>query len=212
MVLRLGPIGPILLSVTPTKNRIIDAAAALIAERGFKRTSVDDVIERARLSGKSHFYHYFRSKDELGLEVLSRQFEKFAERGLAILREPMIDPLERLNLFIDSLVALQTERGFRIGSPFGNLASEMADVHEGFRERLSTVFDRWANQLQSLLWEARPVMVDDVDTGRLARFIIATLEGALLMSKVSRDAEMLRGIAADLKRFVGTHMREGVSA
>ena len=211
-VLRLGPIGPILLSVTPTKNRIIDAAAALIAERGFKRTSVDDVIERARLSGKSHFYHYFRSKDELGLEVLSRQFEKFAERGLAILREPMIDPLERLNLFIDSLVALQTERGFRIGSPFGNLASEMADVHEGFRERLSTVFDRWANQLQSLLWEARPVMVDDVDTGRLARFIIATLEGALLMSKVSRDAEMLRGIAADLKRFVGTHMREGVSA
>ena len=32
-----------------------------------------------------------------------------------------------------------------------------------------------------------------------------------MMSKVSRDAEMLRGIAADLKRFVAMHMREGVS-
>lgn len=194
--------------MTSTKHRIIDAAAALIAERGFKRTSVDDVIERSGLSGKSHFYHYFRSKDELGLEVLSRQFERFAERGLAILREPMIDPLERLHLFIDSLVALQTERGFRIGSPFGNLASEMADLHDGFRERLVLVFDRWASQIQALLWEARPSLADDVDTGRLARFIIATLEGALMMSKVTRDAAMLRSIAADLKRFVATHLRE----
>jgi TetR/AcrR family transcriptional repressor of nem operon len=198
--------------MTSTRDRIVDAAAALIAERGFKRTSVDDVIERADLSGKSHFYHYFRSKDELGLEVLGRQFEGFAERGLAILREPMIEPLERLHLFIDSLVALQTERGFRIGSPFGNLASEMADMHEGFRERLTTVFDRWAKQLQALLWEMRPTLSDDVDTARLSRFIIATLEGALMMSKVNRDAEMLRGIAADLKRFVGTHIREGISA
>ena len=65
-------------------------------------TSVDDVIKGAKLSGKSHFYHYFKSKEELGYEVLNRQFERFAERGLAILREPMIDPLERLNLFIDA--------------------------------------------------------------------------------------------------------------
>lgn len=195
-----------------TRDRIIDAAASLIAERGFKRTSVDDVIGRADLSGKSHFYHYFRSKDELGLEVLGRQFEGFAERGLAILREPMIEPLERLYLFIDSLVALQTERGFRIGSPFGNLASEMADMHEGFRERLTTVFDRWARQLQALLWEMRPTLADDVDSARLSRFIIATLEGALMMSKVNRDAEMLRGIATDLKRFVHMHVREGISA
>ena len=210
--LHFGPVSPRIRPVTETRSRIIDAAAALIAERGFKRTSIDEVIEHARLSGKSHFYHYFRSKDELGLEVLSRQFERFADRGLAILREPMIEPMERLNLFIDSLVALQTERGFRIGSPFGNLASEMADMHEGFRERLTLVFERWASQIQALLWEAKPYLIDDIDTVRLSRFIIATLEGALMMSKVSRDAEMLRGIASDLKRFIATHMREGVVA
>ncbi|MBK8250583.1 MAG: TetR family transcriptional regulator C-terminal domain-containing protein [Gemmatimonadetes bacterium] len=195
-----------------TRGRIVGAAASLIAEKGFKRTSVDDVIERADLSGKSHFYHYFKSKEELGLEVLGRQFESFAERGLVILREPLIHPLERLHLFIDSLVALQTERGFRVGSPFGTLATEMADLHEGFRERLVQVFDRWAAQIEALLWEARPLLNPEVDTRRLARFLIATLEGALMMSKVNRDAEMLRAIAADLKRFISTHLREGVPA
>lgn len=193
------------------RSQILDAAATLISERGFTSTSVDDVIRGAKLSGKSHFYHYFKSKDELGYEVLNRQFERFAERGLAILREPMIDPLERLSLFIDAVVALQAESGGRRGSPFGNLAAELADAHEGFRVRIEAVFERWASQIRSLLWEARPQLQDDVDAVRLSRFIIASLEGAVLMTRVKRDMSVLEGIAIDLKRFITMHVREGVA-
>lgn len=193
------------------RSQILDAAATLIAERGFTSTSVDDVIRGAKLSGKSHFYHYFKSKDELGYEVLNRQFERFAERGLAILREPMIDPLERLSLFIDAVVALQAESGGRRGSPFGNLAAELADAHEGFRVRIEAVFERWASQIRSLLWEARPQLQDDVDAVRLSRFIIASLEGAVLMTRVKRDITVLEGIAIDLKRFIMMHVREDAS-
>lgn len=192
------------------RSQILDAAAALIAEHGFTSTSVDDVIKAAKLSGKSHFYHYFKSKDELGYEVLNRQFERFSERGLAVLREPMIDPLERLNLFIDSVVALQAESGGRRGSPFGNLAAELADAHEGFRVRIEAVFERWASQIRSLLWEARPQLQDDVDAVRLSRFIIAALEGAVLMTRVKRDMAMLEGIAFDLKRFIAMHGRDAL--
>jgi TetR/AcrR family transcriptional repressor of nem operon len=194
--------------VTDRRSQIVDAASRLISQKGFAPTSVDDVIREAKLSGKSHFYHYFKSKEELGYAVLNRQFERFAERGLVVLREPMIDPLERLALFIDTLVALQVSRGFRGGSPFGSLAAELADAHEGFRARIEVVFERWAAQLQSLLWEARPQLHDDVDAARLARFVIATLEGALLMSRVHRDVASLEGIAYDLKRFVAMHVRE----
>ena len=191
------------------RTQILDAAATLISERGFTATSVADVIKSAKLSGKSHFYHYFKSKEELGYEVLNRQFERFAVRGLAILREPMIDPLERLNLFIDAVVALQSERGGRGGSPFGILAAELADAHDGFRVRIEAVFERWASQIRSLLWEARPQLHDDVDAVRLSRFIIAALEGAVLMTRVKRDLSVLEGIAADLKRFIAMHVRDG---
>lgn len=192
------------------RSKIVDAAALLISERGFTATSVDEVIKHAKLSGKSHFYHYFKSKEELGYEVLDRQFERFAERGLAVLREPMIDPLERLNLFIDGIVALQSERGGRRGSPFGNLAAELADAHEGFRIRIEAIFERWANQIRSLLWEARPQLKDDVNAVRLSRFIIAALEGAVLMTRVKRDLSILEDIAIDLKRFIQMHVREGI--
>jgi len=195
----------------PRRAEVLDAAAQLIGEHGYAQTSIDEVIRHAGLSGKSHFYHYFKSKEELGYEVLSRQFERFAEQALAILREPMIDPLERLFRFIDALVASQAKRGCRgCGTGFSSLASELADCHEGFRCRIEQVFERFADQVQSLLWEVRPRMRDDVDTARMARFIIATLEGAVLMSRVTRDIAVMEGIAADLKRFVVTHLREGV--
>ncbi len=209
--MQLGPCGPNFCVMSDRRSQILDAAATLISERGFTSTSVDDVIRGAKLSGKSHFYHYFKSKDELGYEVLNRQFERFAERGLAILREPMIDPLERLSLFIDAVVALQAESGGRRGSPFGNLAAELADAHEGFRVRIEAVFERWASQIRSLLWEARPQLQDDVDAVRLSRFIIASLEGAVLMTRVKRDITVLEGIAIDLKRFIMMHVREDAS-
>jgi TetR/AcrR family transcriptional repressor of nem operon len=195
--------------VKTRRTSILDSAARLISERGYGPTSIDDVIRVAGLSGKSHFYHYFPSKEALGYEVLERQFERFTERGLAILREPMIDPLERLGLFIDSLVALQADRGGRGGSPFGSLAAEMADSHEGLRKRLDVVFERWSRQLQSLFAELEPQLRDGVDTARLSRFVIATLEGGMLMTRVTRDVAVMQGIGDDLKRFVEMHFRDG---
>ena len=173
----------------------------MIRTRGFSHTSVEDLIQATGLSGKSHFYHYFPSKEALGIAVIDRQFERFTERGLAILSEPMIEPMDRLALFIDTLVALQRERDGGTGSPFGNLAGELADSHEELRRRLDDVFTRWTGQLVTLL--------DGVDAVRLARFIIAALEGGMLMTRVTRDAGVMEGIGGDLKRFITTHLRDG---
>ena len=172
-------------------------------------TSVDEVIQAAGLSGKSQFYHYFASKESLGFDVLDRQFARFAEGGLAILREPMIDQLDRLWLFIDTIVALQHERDARAGSPFGNLAGELADAHEGFRARLDEVFGKWSAQLQSLFWELRERLHEGTDAGRLARFMIAALEGGMMMTRVTRDVTVMEGIGEDLKQFLRTQLREG---
>lgn len=185
--------------------QVLDAASRLVSERGYSQTSVDDVIKASGLCGKSHFYHYYKSKESLGYAILDKELERLTERGLAILRETEIDALERLGLFIDTLVVSQAERGCKGGSCLGMLAAELADSHEGFRKRIDEVFQGWETHIESLLEEARPILRDDVDTQRLARFVIATLEGAVLMSRVKRDVVVLQGIAADLKRFIEMH-------
>jgi TetR/AcrR family transcriptional repressor of nem operon len=193
--------------VTTRRTQILDAAAALITERGFQQTSVDDLIECAGLSGKSHFYHYFKSKEELGYEVLGRQFDLVSEKGMTILREPTLDPVARINLFIDSIVAVYAENGSKCGSPFGLLATEMAEKDEGFRLRIAQVFRGWSSQIQSLFEELGDQLTDDADPKRLSRFVIATLEGATQMARMKRDVSIIHGVAVDLKRFIAGNVR-----
>ena len=159
--LRIRLRGPILPVVRDRRAEIVDAAAAVMTQKGYQQTSVDDVIREAGLCGKGHFYHYFRSKEELGYAVLRHQFELFAEHGLGVLRDPVLPPLERLERFIDWVVEGHAERGCCEGvSPCGALATEMSEQHEGFRRHVDALFDRWAGQLQALLWEARPLLRD----------------------------------------------------
>jgi AcrR family transcriptional regulator len=108
------------------RGEILDAALRLFAERGYTHTSVEDVIAAAALSGKSHFYHYFKSKEELAYAALDRLVARLSERAAALLRDSTVDPLERLDLFIDAIVALLTERGVAGGSPFGSSAPPRA--------------------------------------------------------------------------------------
>jgi hypothetical protein len=115
--------------------------------------------------------------------------------------------MDRLYGFIDAIVALQCEAPARCGSPFGTLASEMADLDEGFRLRIAQVFRIWSSQLQAVIEEAQEQLGDDVSSQRLARFIISTLEGATQMARMKRDVAIVEGVGADLKRFVASHQR-----
>src|SRR5215470_11458515 len=54
-----------------SRERIVERAADLFAERGIAGTSVDDVLEAAK-AGKGQFYHYFRNRDELVPALLDR--------------------------------------------------------------------------------------------------------------------------------------------
>jgi len=65
-----------------TRERILDAARELFAERGYEAVTVQDVIDRADV-GRSTFYLHFKDKDDLkrsGLDHLRRNLTTHRER------------------------------------------------------------------------------------------------------------------------------------
>jgi AcrR family transcriptional regulator len=54
------------------RRRIADAALDLFATRGYNATSVEEVVERAKMS-KSAFYEFFTSKEDCFRELLAEQ-------------------------------------------------------------------------------------------------------------------------------------------
>jgi len=81
------------------RGELIDCAQRLFLERGYERTTINDVILATGLS-KGAFYHYFRSKEDL-LEAIA---QRFAEQSLAFVgalqAEPGRDALASLNLVL----------------------------------------------------------------------------------------------------------------
>jgi AcrR family transcriptional regulator len=52
------------MSKAPARDRLAQAAFALFDERGYEQTTIDDITERAGL-GRSTFFRYYRSKDDV---------------------------------------------------------------------------------------------------------------------------------------------------
>jgi len=64
-----------------TREVVIEAATRLIHLQGYQKTSIDDVLSASGV-GKGNFYHYFKSKEDLGYAILDRVVEAFLERAL----------------------------------------------------------------------------------------------------------------------------------
>jgi TetR/AcrR family transcriptional repressor of nem operon len=192
-----------------TRDQILDAAARLIHLRGYHGTSLDDVLRESGV-GKGNFYYYFRSKEDLGFAIIDRVVERFLERTL----EPAFvdlkaDPLDQVRAFLDRLLEVQRQRNCVGGCPMGNLASELSDVHEGFRQRLADIFERWRVKLAATLERGRESgrLRADLDASSAAGFVVASLEGAILMAKVTRDISVMEKCVAELKQHLTLYAR-----
>jgi AcrR family transcriptional regulator len=64
--------------VAPFRQRLLDGLAASIGERGYRATTVADIVRQARTS-KRTFYDHFPSKEQCFLQLLQADVERLAE-------------------------------------------------------------------------------------------------------------------------------------
>jgi TetR/AcrR family transcriptional repressor of nem operon len=194
-----------------TREQVITQASALFRERGFRGTSIGDVLARTGLQ-KGSLYHHFASKEELGHAVLDRLTADLRGRLIEHLTAPVgPPPLDRIASSLDGFLTEQEASGCRGGCPIGNLAAEMADVDERFRGRLSDAFHRLSDAFATLIVRAKHDgdLAPDADPRALGEFLVASIEGGILLSKVHRSPEPLaasiRGAKAHLQSFRVPH-------
>ncbi len=187
-----------------TRDQILNAAARLIHVQGYQSTSLDDVLRESG-GGKGNFYYYFKSKEDLGYAIIDRITQAFVERSLGpAFADTDADPVTQIHGFLDRVLEAQRLRKCVGGCVMGNLASELSDVHEGFRQQLAGIFDLWRVHLAEAVsrGQARGRLRADVDASRVAQFLVAGLEGSILLSKVAKDITVMERCVEELKRHL----------
>lgn len=171
------------------RQKIIAAAAGLIHKNGVAGTSVDQVLAASK-TGKSQFYYYFDSKDHLVREVLRYHVDRTIEDRAEAFQH--LDTWEG----IEEWFKATAESDCMNGCPIGCLAAEMAERDEALRRDLSSTFasvqSYWARGLASL--KARGDLRDDADPDALAEYVVAAMQGGMLLSRTRRDTAPMRNV------------------
>ena len=174
-----------------TRDRIVRAAATLVAEHGVAATTLDDV-RLATGASKSQLYHYFGDKRGLVEAVVDYQCATvLGAQAHALASVSSWEELERWAEFMADMVEQQGARG---GCPIGTLAAALADTDEQLRGSLSNAFQAWSDSIRGALTRLRDngLISTDADLGALTTIMLAAIQGGLLLAKTSRDAGKLR--------------------
>jgi TetR/AcrR family transcriptional regulator, transcriptional repressor for nem operon len=178
-----------------TRERLVETAATLMAERGPEGTSLD-LVRAAASASKSQLYHYFGDKQGLVHAVTDRQCERVLEFQTGLLSEAR--DWSGLHDWADAIVAAAESRKFRGGCPVGTLAAALADTDDGARQRLASAFGAWRSEVAGALARltASGCLSADADLESLTTVTLAMLQGGLLLAKTERSSKPLR-IALD---------------
>lgn len=176
-----------------TRRRIVGHATQLIHDKGYRGTTIDDVIKAAGVT-KGSFYFHFASKEELGYAVIDNASSFILEGIKEALQQKNLTPYMRLELMLRGVQGLVEETQCTHGCIMGNLALELSPINDGFRRKLAGVFNDWSSYIAGELevMKGSGDLPQDLDTAAYADFMVSALEGGIMMSKVSLDPSPMR--------------------
>jgi len=175
-----------------TRGKILFAAYKEIHVNGFQSASLSHILARTGVT-KGALYHHFPNKTELGYAVVDEVIARRIYLSFIYPLEHFDDPIEGFIQLIQTAGDRFSMADIELGCPLSVLAQEMASIDEGFRLRLTRIYDQWHQSIADVLSKGREdgLIIDEVDPYTMAVTIAAIMEGSLSAAKVSRNLDRL---------------------
>ncbi len=161
-----------------TKQLIIDEAFKLFYENGFKTTSIDKVMKATKLT-KGAFYHHYKSKKDLGLEVISSKLQARVHDSMILPLYESGDALEILKaIFLDRIKSFSLYYK-KHGCPMNNFINEIGDYEAAYQIALKNIIEQWKSALITLIERGQEEgsIKKSISSQAVAVYLISAFEG-----------------------------------
>jgi len=179
--------------VSNKKERLIESAARLFHQSGFKDTSIADIAQDSDVP-LGNVYYYFKTKDELAAAVIERRWEMIKSQARQWEENP--DPRERLLNLLDFQISnkeIIAQYGCPIGSMCQELDKERAPIaHEAddlVRWKLKWIADQFRS-----MGQANPE--------ELGIQVGSTLQGCCVLANALNDPKIVETELSRLKTWI----------
>jgi TetR/AcrR family transcriptional regulator, transcriptional repressor for nem operon len=189
-----------------TKQEIVRKAAPLFNQKGYAGTSLSDLMDATGLQ-KGGIYRHFSGKEELAAAAFDYSWEKAVSGRLEGVQD-VPHSLDRLKKMIDNFVEMRSGL-VPGGCPLMNTAIEADDGNSMLRNRARKALQGWTTRLSRIASEG--IQKREIDSGleprKLSKWIIGSLEGALLISRLQKDDEPLHVARHNLHEYLEQNVR-----
>jgi len=187
-----------------TRRKIVAAAAPIFNQRGYEGSSLADLMAATGLK-KGGIYRHFSSKEELAAAAFDYTWQAAQDARLAHLDEKA-SAIEQLKQSIANFIHVRSP--IAGGCPILNTAVEADDGNPILRARASDALRSWVARLQLMVKRAAKQgdIREGVDAKAVATFIVATLEGALMMSRLEHSDYALRQVQRYLDHYLDVEL------
>ncbi len=181
----------------PTLTKLLDAAEEQMLSCGYVAASIDGICTAAGVT-KGSFFHYFKSKEELGKVLLerfgNRQQERFMDACTGI-----ADPLERVYKVIETAIQSCQSPDMK-GCLIGTFAQEISETHPELREICKCSFEGFATGMGADLTAAKELYAKGAsfDAASLGAYFLSVIQGSMLLMRTNGDGEAM---ALNLEHF-----------
>ena len=185
-----------------TKETILKKSGVLFNTQGYKATSISNITDATGLT-KGAIYRHFTSKDELEIETLTHLSGIMNEKIRARIKEQSTagNKLRAVLKFFESYISNPPVEG---GCPLLNAAVEADDAHPELRKTALKILNGLRSSVISILEKGiyYKQLQRGIDKDLYATLIIATLEGAIMMSKLSGNDDDIKRIIKHLEKQI----------
>jgi TetR/AcrR family transcriptional repressor of nem operon len=184
-----------------TRRRIVEQSASVFNRRGYSGTSMSELMAATGLE-KGGLYRHFASKEDLAAAAFDYAWETVSEprwRGL----EGCGSSLEKLLLLVKNFVE-QPPRTLPGGCPLLNTAVDSDDGNPMLRGKARAALDRWRAKIADIVHQGQRngELRGGVDPAAVAAIVIASLEGAVMMSRLEKTREPLHAVGEHLAGYL----------
>ncbi len=190
-----------------TRRMILETAAPLFNTRGYFGASMSDLVRETGLE-KGGIYNHFSGKEELALEAFDYATGLMRER-LRLALEGGEEALERLLAVVDVFSTLAYDPPVEGGCPVLNTAVESDDSMPVLKERAKGAAIEWLQLIGSITKEGMRTgeLVPGADPREIATVVVAAIEGAVMLTKLTDDAAHMDRTVDHVKGYLSSLAR-----
>ena len=185
-----------------TKQFIVEKTAPIFNMKGYAGTSLNDMMQATGLT-KGSIYGNFINKDDVALAAFDFNLKKVNEviSGEMSARKTFREKLLAYTKVYENFLEFPFPEG---GCPVLNTAVDADDTHPMLKQKASDAVIQWKNLIAKLIQkgignnEFRP----DVDPEQIALTIIATIEGAIMITKLTGKLNYRRAIMGSVEKLI----------